>query len=157
MGLDGFSIANLGLNKNLTSAQLANEAEATARQSLENQIADVDGIGKKEKVGKKDEDAAFNGMVPFIANPKDEDEESQQQEEQSSEENTDSVEESPVDDIGDEDDEAHKYHFKFSKDNMIEVWDSEKKELIKTISPESATKVFHNFSKVPGIFINSEI
>ena len=140
MGLDGFSIANLGLNKNLTSAQLANEAEATARQSLENQIADVDGVGKKEKVGKKDEDAAFNGMVPFIANPKDEDEESQQQEEQSSEENTDSVD-----------------HFKFSKDNMIEVWDSEKKELIKTISPESATKVFHNFSKVPGIFINSEI
>ena len=54
MGLDGFSLSNLGLNKNLTSAQLANEVDATARQSLENQIADVDGVGKREKVGKKE-------------------------------------------------------------------------------------------------------
>ena len=38
MGIDGFSLSNLGLNKNLTSAQLANEAESLARQSSENQI-----------------------------------------------------------------------------------------------------------------------
>ena len=80
MGIDGFSMSNLGLHRNLTSAQLANEAEDTARQSLENQMADVDGVGKREKVGKKDEDAAFNGMVPFI--PADEQE--QEDEEQPS-------------------------------------------------------------------------
>ena len=57
MGIDGFSMSNLGLNRNLTSAQMANEAEATANQALENQIADVDGIGKKEKAGRKDPDA----------------------------------------------------------------------------------------------------
>ena len=74
MGIDGFSMSNLGLNRNLTSAQLANEAEMTANQALENQIADVDGVGKKEKAGRKDPDAAFNGTIPFIGEPKDDDE-----------------------------------------------------------------------------------
>ena len=49
MGIDGFSMSNLGINRNMSSAQLANEAEATAKQALENQMADVDGVGKKEK------------------------------------------------------------------------------------------------------------
>ena len=79
MGLDGFSMSNLGLHRNLTTAQLANEVEATAKMALENQLPDVDGIGKKEKAGKKDPEAAFNPTVPFIPDKKKNDGEEEQQ------------------------------------------------------------------------------
>lgn len=153
MGLDGFSMSNLGLNRNLTSAQLANEAEDTARQSLENQIADVDGVGKKEKVGKKDEDAAFNGTIPFIGEPKEKEDEEQQsvpQEEENAQSQSNMSQ-------SEEDDDADKYHFRFNEAGQIEVWDAEAQELVRTISPEQAAKVFSSFTKVPGILINRQI
>ena len=78
MGIDGFSMSNLGMQRNLTSAQLANEVEATAKQALENQIADVDGVGKKEKAGRKDPDAAFNGTIPFIPEEEEKDKENEE-------------------------------------------------------------------------------
>lgn len=150
MGLDGFSMSNLGLNRNLSSAQLANAAEDTARQSLDNQIADVDGVGKKEKVGKKDEDAAFNGTIPFISDENKEEEQAHQDEQQ----NPDTP---LIPKQSDDDEEVEKYHFRFGETGQIEVWDNEKKKVIKTISPEEASNVFCNFSKVPGILINRKI
>lgn len=153
MGLDGFSLSNLGLNKNLTSAQLANEVDATARQSLENQIADVDGVGKREKVGKKDEDAAFNGTIPFIPDDKNENNETSQQEQQE-EQNNQSVEDYDDDDS---DDTAGDFHFKIDDEGMIEVWDTQKNVILKKITVDDASKVFHSFTRVPGIFVNKEI
>ncbi len=154
MGLDGFSMSNLGLNRNLTSAQMANEADVIARQSLENQMADVDGIGKKEKVGKKDEDAAFNGMVPFIGEPKKDDEEAQEENPQQEESQTE--EDSSQSEVIDDED-ADNLHFRLNAENKIEIWDNEKKQVIKTISPEEAANVLHNFAQAPGIFVNREI
>ena len=155
MGLDGFSMSNLGLNRNLTSAQMANEADVIARQSLENQMADVDGIVKKEKVGKKDEDAAFNGMVPFIGEPKKDDDEEAQEENPQQEENQSEEDSSQSEVIDDED--ADNLHFRLNAENKIEIWDNEKKQVIKTISPEEAANVLHNFAQAPGIFVNREI
>lgn len=155
MGLDGFSMSNLGLNRNLTSAQMANEADVIARQSLENQMADVDGIGKKEKVGKKDEDAAFNGMVPFIGEPKKDDDEEAQEENPQQEESQTEEDSSQSEVIDDED--ADNLHFRLNAENKIEIWDNEKKQVIKTISPEEAANVLHNFAQAPGIFVNREI
>ena len=132
MGIDGFSLSNLGLNKNLTSAQLANEAESLARQSSENQIADVDGVGKREKAGKKDDEAAYNGTIPFIPDGKKEDEE----------ENTEDSEVSssePVETYVD-DEEISKYKFSFGKGDMIEIHDSSTGDLIKKIPIEQAQK-----------------
>ena len=154
MGLDGFSMSNLGLNRNITSAQMANEADVIARQSLENQMADVDGIGKKEKVGKKDEDAAFNGMVPFIGEPKKDDEEAQEENPQQEESQTE--EDSSQSEVIDDED-ADNLHFRLNAENKIEIWDNEKKQVIKTISPEEAANVLHNFAQAPGIFVNREI
>lgn len=149
MGLDGFSMSNLGLKRNLTSAQLSMDAEVTARQSLDSQIADVDGVGKKEKVGKKDADAAFNGMIPFI--PDEEENESQQ--EQSNEPATQQLAAVEYE----EDEEAPKYHFRFNANDMIEIWDSETNSIIKTITPEQAQKVICNLEDIPGVLVNKEI
>jgi hypothetical protein len=55
MGLDGFSMGNLGLNADLTSAQMANQAEQIARKESAVKIKDVTksdkdhGVKRKEK------------------------------------------------------------------------------------------------------------
>ena len=152
MGIDGFSMSNLGLNRNLTSAQLANEAEMTANQALENQIADVDGVGKKEKAGRKDPDAAFNGTIPFIGEPKEKDDE-----ENSNEQEKEPQQKQRVSSNEEEDDDGNQYHFKLNNEGLIEVWDSTTDSVVKTISPEDASNTLLHISKVPGIFVNKEI
>ncbi len=155
MGIDGFSLSNLGLNRNLSSSQLADEAERTARQSLENQIADADGVGKIEKAGRKDPDAAFNGTIPFIPDDKKENDENNEQEQPDSEEQQSN--DTSFETNSDDEEEYSKYHFRFNKENMIEIYDSEKKEVIKTISPEDASKALLNLSKMPGLFVNKKV
>ena len=152
MGIDGFSMSNLGLNRNLTSAQMANEAEMTANQALENQIADVDGVGKKEKAGRKDPDAAFNGTIPFIGEPKEKDDE-----ENPNEQENEPQQEQQVSSNEEDDDEGNQYHFKLNNEGLIEVWDSTTDSVVKTISPEDASNTLLHMSKIPGIFVNKEI
>lgn len=149
MGLDGFSMSNLGLSRNLSSAQLAQNAETTAREALDSQIADTDGVGKKEKAGKKDPDSAFNGHIPFIHDKK-EGEEEPQEEEDMSQDN------SQFQDDEDDDDDS-RYHYRFNANEMIEIWDSKTNSIIRTISPEAASKAILNITEMPGIFINKEI
>lgn len=153
MGIDGFSMSNLGMQRNLTSSQLANEADSLARQALENQIADVDGVGKREKAGAKDKDAAFNGMVPFI--PSEEENEDEQQEDDNAVVQEVITESSQSDDEDDE--EYEKYSFKYNDKGMIEIWDSETNKILRTISPEEACNVVGKFEKVPGFLVNKSI
>ncbi len=168
MGLDGFSMSNLGLHRNLTTAQLANDVEATAKMALENQLPDVDGVGKKEKAGKKDPEAAFNPMVPFIPDKKKK-EDSEEQEENSSAEQDNGEGKSNNEinintTVGDEnfDDnikeiEEPRYLFKMSADNMIEIYDATTNKVLKKITPEEAASTVHNFTKIPSIFFNKDV
>lgn len=151
MGIDGFSMSNLGLNRNLTSAQLAHEVDATAKQALENQIADVDGVGKKEKAGRKDPDAAFNGMIPFIPD----DEENNEQKQENPSEETPVIEK--LVEKNEDESEGSQYHFKLNEEGFIEIWNSESNEIVKTISPENAANVMMGLSKLPGILVNKEV
>jgi len=150
MGIDGFSMSNLGLNRNLTSAQLAHEVDATAKQALENQMADVDGVGKKEKAGRKDPDAAFNGMIPFIPDEKDDEQEQETPDEQQSLADN-------SDDENELNEEESLYHFKLNDDGLIEIWNNSTNSQIKTITPEEATNAMIKISQIPGILVDKEI
>ncbi len=152
MGIDGFSMSNLGLNRNLTSAQLAHEADMVAKQALDNQIADMDGIGKKEKAGRKDPDAAFNGTIPFI--PDATDEEDQDSEQNENQENT---EDTKNEDQSKPDEEGSQYHFRMNEDGLIEIWNTKNNQLVKTISPEKAANAILGMTKTPGILVNKKI
>ena len=156
MGLDGFSMSNLGLHRNLTTAQLANEVDVVAKQALENQLPDVDGVGKKEKAGKKDPEAAFNGMVPFIPD----EEKDEKKEDTSEQEEKKSVDKSVGEELTEDDDveiEEPQYLFKMSADDMIEVYDKNTGRVIKKLSPEEAASTVHNFTKMPSIFFNKDV
>ena len=159
MGLDGFSMSNLGLHRNLTTAQLANDVEATAKMALENQLLDVDGVGKKEKAGKKDPESAFNPMVPFIADEK-ENKDSDDSEEKNLDESSQidkSVGDERYEDNTEIEIEEPKYLFKMSDDNMIEIYDAQTNKVIRKISPEEAAATVHNFAKLPSVFFNKNV
>ena len=134
----------------MTSAQLANEAESLARQTLENQISDMDGMGKREKAGKKDDEAAYNGSIPFIPDEeKKEDTEQEQPEEQSE-----------TQDVGiadDDEEDASKYKFVLGEGDMIEIRNSLTDELIRKISVEQAQKAVGTIDKLPGFLVNREV
>ena len=152
MGIDGFSMSNLGLNRNMTSAQNAHEADFLARQNLENQISDINGVGKREKAGKKDEEAAFNGMMAFVKP----DEQEENTEEQADTEEIETPHEHPLYDDT-EDYYEEKYHFVYNDNGMIEIWEVETNKLIKTISPESARDVVEQIHCLPSILVNKKI
>jgi uncharacterized FlaG/YvyC family protein len=65
MGLDGFAMGNLGLNADLTSAQMANQVEQLAKKESEFLIKDVTelsyGNGVKRKKGEQEGKNTFNG------------------------------------------------------------------------------------------------
>lgn len=155
MGLDGLSMSNLGLHRNLTTAQLANDSEAVANQALENQIPDADGVGKKEKAGKKDPDAAFAGFVPFIADEEKNQEQNQQEEPSGSSQKEQEAEAFNAEDYSDE--EEPRYQFKLSADNMIEVYDTKTNAVIKKLSAEEAANSVHSFAKMPSLFFDKEV
>lgn len=152
MGIDGFSMSNLGLSRNLTSSQLATNAERTAQEALDSQISDMDGVNKKDKVGRQDADAAFNGHIPFV--PLEEEE----GDGQGAEENTAAEQPAAVEESEDEESDGYeKYHFRFNANEMIEIYDTATNTVVRTISPEDASKAMLNISKMPGIFVNKKI
>lgn len=149
MGIDGFSMSNLtGVNRNLSSQQLANEAEATARQATDNEIADVDGISKKQKAGRKDPDAAFNGRMVLIKD-EEQDKEQEQQEEQEPQKQQQNQKKEPTDE------DIAKYHFRFNSEGMIDICEGD--EVVSTISPEDAARALANMSDFSGALVNKNI
>ena len=64
MGLDGLAMGNLGLNTDVTSAQMANQAEQIARKELEFKVKSVGELAEDNGVKMKDknseQDTQFN-------------------------------------------------------------------------------------------------
>ena len=152
MGIDGFSMSNLGMHRNKTSAQLSHDAETVARETLEHQMPDVDGVGKREKAGKKDDEAAFNGTIPFIPDGK----KKKNKEDETQDESNDS--ESLLEGIDEDDEEDDsKYRFLLGSDEMIEIRDNTDNSLIKKISIEQAQKAVGCLDDLPGFLVNKEV
>jgi hypothetical protein len=56
MGLDGFSMGNLGLSPEMTSAQMANQAEQIARKESEVKIKDVVKSAEDQEIKRKEKE-----------------------------------------------------------------------------------------------------
>lgn len=149
MGIDGFSMANLpGVNRNLSSQQMAQDAEVTARQGTEDDIVDVDGISRKQKAGRKDPDAAFNGRMVLIKDEEQNQEQEQEEEQPESQKQPQNQKEPTEEDVS-------KYHFEFNKDGMIEICEGDK--VVGTISPEEAAHALKNLSEFSGALVNKNV
>lgn len=137
MGLDGFSISNLGLHKEFTSAQLASNAEALAKKGTQFSIKNVDSIAEKQKIKEKESD-----------------DETQKQELTYSEGEAYENEE----DDEEETEDIKKYSVKLNNSSqLIELIDIENEQIIETISPADLIKLVSKLNSTSGILVNKEI
>lgn len=147
MGLDGFSIANLGLPNEFTSAQMAKQAEQLALKESEiiiknvNEAAKEDGVKRKERSNKEDELAE-----KFKKKKK-------QQEEDSKQREKDQLLEKEF-----ENKDPREYSVRINPNtNLVELYNNKEKKIVETISPDDLMHLISKLSSVSGILVNRKI
>ncbi len=147
MGLDGFSIGNLGLPNELTSAQMAKQAEQLALRESEiiiknvNEAAKENGVKRKEK-SDKENDLAEN----FKKKKKKQGEDSQQREKNQLLEKEF------------ENKDPREYSVRINPDtNLVELYNNKEKKIVETISPDDLMQLISKLSSVSGILVNRKI
>ncbi len=150
MGMDGLSIANTGVVKETTSAEIASKTEQAMQAEQVNSNRQVNSLSQNQKVRAKDEgdenskkqnndhlrDTFEDGLV--------------KEEEPSSEDDLAYVEdiENPNKDF---------YVKLNAKDDIIELYDSATNRLIETISGNELGELVQKLNMASGIFVNKKV
>lgn len=145
MGLDGFSMGNLGLHAELTSAQMATQSEQLALRESEIKVKDVtktaEDTGIKDKEG-QDDDKSFLG--DFGA--------SYQDNEESSEEKNDSA------DKFFESKNPRDYSIRINyKTELIELYNNKDSNVVETIKANDLMNVVSRLDNPSGVLVNRKI
>lgn len=150
MGMDGLSIANTGVVKESTSAELTNRTEQVIQTDPTNDTKQVQTLSTNRRVREKDEE-----------------EQGRKKREQSSanEEFQDGFIESEPEfldeqdfDIEDLENPNKDFYVKLnSKDDIIELYDTTTNRLVETISGNELTELVKKLNMASGIFINKKV
>lgn len=145
MGLDGFSIGNLGLNTGMTSAQMGNQAENLAMKELEIKIKDVtelaNGAGVKRKEGDADNNNQFNDGFKK-KNGDDQDDETP----------------SNIDEKDIEDKDPKDFSVRLNNETgMVELYNNKEERILETISPKDLMGLVSKLNTASGILVNRKI
>lgn len=146
MGLDGFSISVLGLNTDLTSAQMANQAEHLAQKGTEFKIKNVEEAVQDKGVTIKDENSQQQEFNDGFK--KDEDE---------TEENG-----SGSTSFLSEKDFENKNPKDFSVrinplTDMVELFSNKEERVLETISAKDLMGLISKLSNASGVLVNRKI
>lgn len=148
MGLDGFSMGNLGLNAELTSAQMATQAEQLAMKESEIKIKDVTKMAEDAGVKRKDEDS--ENKNPFEDNLSD---------------NQESDENKGKDEKNDKSAEKF-FESKNPRDfslrinyttELIELYNNKEEDVLETINATDLMNVISRLDNPSGILVNRKI
>lgn len=158
MGLDGFSMGNLGLNATLTSAQMANQAEYLAQKDSEIIIKDVEKLEKEQAVKRKEEEEQnqqFNDG--FKKNPDEEDSGSEDE----ANSNDTALNEGITSELI-ERDFASKDPKEFSvrlnqETDMIELINNKEDKVLETIKAQDLMNMVSKLNSASGILVNRKI
>lgn len=150
MGLDGFSMGNLGLNADMTSAQMANQAEQIARKESMVKIKDVteaaeDGGVKRKEEDEPDKNEFYDGFK------KNDDEEED-------EENSDKDERSLLKDVDFEIKDPKELSVRInSNTEQVELFNKKNERIIETISAKDLMEVVSKLDGSSGVLVNRKI
>lgn len=142
MGIDGFSMGNLGLHKEVTSAHRANEAEHLALKGMEFKIKDVGELSKGKKVKiRNDEEHKKN----------------KRQQPQPDKDETD-LTEIHIEDVDFEDTDPKNFSVRINKDTeLIELVDNQNKRVIETITANELMFLVSKLNSASGVLVNKKI
>ncbi len=149
MGMDGLSIANTGVVKESTSAEIASKTEQAMQAEQANSNRQVNGLSVNQRVREKDE----------------EDDQNQKKGKNSQQEMFDDglaepkeLEEDDSADIEDIENPNKDFYVKLNvKDDIIELYDSASDRLIETISGNELGELVQKLNMASGIFINKKV
>ena len=150
MGMDGLSIANTGVVKESTSAEIAGKTEQAMQAEQTNSNRQVNGLSVNQRVREKDEgdenankQGKNNSQDTFedgLVEPKDE---------------TSKDDLSGIEDV---ENPNKDFYVKLNvKDDIIELYDSATNRLIETISGNELGELVQKLNMASGIFINKKV
>ena len=150
MGMDGLSIANTGVVKESTSAEITGKTEQAMQAEQANSNRQVNGLSVNQRVREKDEgdgnakkqgkDSPQGTFEDGLVEPKDE------------------AEEDDLSDVEDIENPNKDFYVKLNvKDDIIELYDSATNRLIETISGNELGELVQKLNMASGIFINKKV
>lgn len=154
MSLDGFAMSNLGLGTEMTSAQMANQAEQLAKKESQFKIKDIEESAKDQGVKRKKEESENNQFYDGLEDKKDEAEETEE----------DNEAESSPQYIGNitEKDFENRDPKDFSvrinpKTGWVELINNKEDKILETISAKDLMGMVSNLDGASGILVNRKI
>lgn len=144
MGLDGFSMGNLGLNTDLTSAQMANQAEQIARKEMEFKVKNVNELAEDNGVKTRDESPE---QEQFNDGFKKKEEEEQPEEKQSSISERAFLEKDPKE-----------FSIRINADtDLVELYSNTDDKIIETMNAKDLMGLISKLNNASGILVNRRI
>lgn len=145
MGLDGFSIGNLGLNTNVTSAQLASQVEHLAMKESEIKIKDVTELAEDAGVKRKEKDADNNNQFHDGFKKASDDEQE--------DETPSNIDEKEI-----ESKDPKDFSVRLNTDTgMVELYNNKEERILETISPKDLMHLVAKLNSASGILVNRKI
>lgn len=142
MGLDGFSMGNLGLNTDLTSIQMANQVEHLAQKGSEFKIKDVTESAEKGGVKSKDEEPQDQFSDGF--------------KEQNDKNSEDENKHTSIEDFENKDPREFSVRINPETD-LIELFNNKDETLVETISAQDLMNLISKLDGASGILVNRKI
>lgn len=147
MGLDGFSMGNLGLNADMTSAQMANQAEQLAKKESQFKIKDVESSDEGQGIKRKEEqDEDKNEFQDGFKNK----EESEKQE--------DKFKSGGLTEKDLEDQDLKEFSVRVNQQTeLVELFNNKNDKVFETISATELVQLVSKLDGVSGVLVNRKI
>ena len=152
MGMDGLSMANTGILKESTSADLTNRTEQVIQSDPTNDSKQVQTMSTNRRIREKDEEEE-SSKKGFQQQKEEEFEDGLVEDNENLDE--DDVEEFHIEDL--ENPNKDFYVKLNSKNDIIELYDSSTDRLIETISGKELQELVNKLNMASGIFVNKKV
>ena len=156
MGMDGLSMANTGMVKESTSAELTSRTEQIVQADPTNDFKQVQTTSTNRRIKEKEEEEETSKKKQ--EEKKENEEEFQDGLIEENDLTAESGEENEEFDINELENPNKDFYVKLnSKDDIIELYDSSTNRLIETISGSELSELVKKLNMASGIFINKKV
>ena len=148
MGLDGFTMSNIGLHRDLTSAQMASQADELANMDKDVKIEDITSLSTKKGIKRRDGDSdGAGGFVGFGFKGKNPNEEEEDDDETSN-----------FDEKVFENSNPKEFSVRInSKTEMVELFNNKSKKIVETISAGDLMALISKMDSASGVLVNKKV
>ena len=156
MGMDGLSMANTGMVKESTSAELTSRTEQIVQADPTNDFKQVQTTSTNRRIKEKEEEEETSKKKQ--EEKKENEEEFQDGLIEENDLTEESGEENEEFDINELENPNKDFYVKLNvKDDIIELYDSSTNRLIETISGSELSELVKKLNMASGIFINKKV